>query len=78
MGFYFCTLSLAFIVACKNEGIVDTSSIATDSLRVAQGKRLFTQQCAACHSFPRKALGLHWGPDQRSKHRVDKIVYPQP
>ncbi|MBK7606420.1 MAG: cytochrome c [Saprospiraceae bacterium] len=56
-GFIFCTLSLAFIVACKNEGIVDTSSIATDSLSIAQGKRLFTQQCAACHSFSQEGIG---------------------
>jgi mono/diheme cytochrome c family protein len=53
-----CAILIAALMqSCKNESTIDKTGIATDSMSIAQGKKLFTTQCAACHSFRQSGIG---------------------
>lgn len=50
-------LIAAFISFCKNDNTLDITGIATDSATIAQGRKIFNTQCAACHTFRQAGIG---------------------
>ncbi|MEK6781212.1 MAG: PQQ-dependent sugar dehydrogenase [Bacteroidota bacterium] len=53
--------ALIYFNACNFNKSVDTSTIATDSLSISQGKTLFLQNCSSCHTFRQDAIGPQLG-----------------
>ncbi len=51
---------LMCIAACTNTSS-DTNSISTDSLMIANGQVLFSQNCGACHNFRSDGIGPQLG-----------------
>ena len=53
-------LILASVFACSITSS-DSSSIATDSLSIANGQAAFSQNCSSCHNFKQDGIGPHLG-----------------
>ncbi|MBN9385837.1 MAG: PQQ-dependent sugar dehydrogenase [Chitinophagaceae bacterium] len=46
-----------FITSCNGGGSGSGETISTDSVVIAKGKVLFTQNCGGCHNFTRSSIG---------------------
>ena len=56
-----CILFLLYLTSCSNNSSSDTSAIPTDSISIAKGQAMFTQNCSSCHSFKQDGIGPQLG-----------------
>lgn len=57
---YGITALCALLASCKSK-TSDESSVLADSAAIASGEAIFKQDCSACHSFDRDAIGPRLG-----------------
>jgi mono/diheme cytochrome c family protein len=60
MKYFYCFLAIAFLASCKSK-TTEEPGTTVDSASIAAGEALFKQDCSACHTFDKDAIGPRLG-----------------